>query len=358
MASMNGYVELERPKFITEIDGKAVDLYTIRNRAGMVARITNYGARVEQILVPDRSGRFGDVALGYETIDQVVGGQASMGAFIGRYANRIANGSFTLEGVTCRLAINNPPNSLHGGRKGSRFVVFDARQLGDAAVEMAYTYVDGEEGYPGNVASRVVYAVTDDNALDISYEATTDRTTVVNFTSHIFFNLAGGGDVLDHVLTINAQRFTPTDAAQIPTGELRAVSGTPFDFATPRRIGERIDAADAMLEGAKGYDLNYALERTGSGPEVAARVVEPGCGRVLEVLTTEPGLQLYSGNGLHGVRPRDVGKGGQVYGFRSGLCLEPQHFPDSPNRPGFPSTVLRPGERYSGRIVYRFSVQP
>lgn len=355
---MNGYVELDRRNFLTQIDGKPVDLYTIANRNGMVARITNYGAKVEQILVADRNGRLGDVALGYETIDQVVNGQSSMGAFIGRYANRIANGTFALAGKTYQLAINDPPNSLHGGSKGSHSVVFDARQLGDAAVEMTYTYRDGEEGYPGNVASRVVYSVTDDDALDIAYEATTDRITVVSFTSHIFFNLAGGGDVLDHVLTIEARRFTPADATLIPTGELRSTSGTPFDFSAPRQIGERIDAAAALLKGPGGYDLNYVLDRTGSEPVLAARVVEPGSGRVLEVLTTEPGLQLYSGDNLQGLAPRDVGKGGQVYGARAGFCLEPQHFPDSPNRPHFPSTVLEPGERYSGRIIYRFSVQP
>jgi aldose 1-epimerase len=355
--AMDRYVELDRKNFLKEIDGKPVDLYTIRNRNGMVVKITNYGAKVEQILVADRNRDFGDVALGYQTIDQVVNGQPSMGAFIGRYANRIANGAFSLEGKTYHLAINNPPNSLHGGRKGSRFVVFDARQLDSSAVEMTYTYGDGEEGYPGNLASRVVYSVAADDALEIAYEATTDKTTVVNFTSHIFFNLAGDGDVLEHVLTIKAQRFTPPDATQIPTGELRPVSHTPFDFTTPRRIGERIDAADALIKGANGYDINYVLDRTGSEPELAARVVEPRSGRVLEVLTTEPGIQFYSGNNLEGAKPRDVGKGGQVYGFRAGFCLEPQHFPDSPNRATFPSTVLKPGGRYSGRIVYRFSVQ-
>jgi aldose 1-epimerase len=277
-----------------------------------------------------------------------------MGAFIGRYANRIANGAFTLDGRTYRLPINNPPHSLHGGSRGSCFVVFDARQLGPAAVEMTYTYGDGEEGYPANLASRVVYAVTEDNALDIAYEATADKPTVVNFTSHIFFNLAGRGDVLEHELMINARHFTPTDSTLIPTGELRPVAGTPYDFTAPRRIGERI--RDSLLGATNGYDINYVLDDTTSGPRLAARVVDPVSGRVLEVLTTEPGLQFFSGNNLQGLAPRDVGKGGQVYGPHAGFCLEPQHFPDSPNRPHFPSTVLRPGERYSGRIVYRFSL--
>jgi aldose 1-epimerase len=355
---MDGSVELERKNFLAEIDGKPVDLYTIRNRAGMMVAITNYGAKVEQILVPDRSGVLGDVALGYETIDQVVNGQTSMGAFIGRFANRIAGGIFHLDGKAYRLAVNNPPNSLHGGRKGSRFVVFDARQLDSSSVEMRYTYRDGEEGYPGTVASRVVYAVTEDNALDISYEAVTDQTTVVNFTSHVFFNLAGAGhgDILDHVAMIAADRFTVPDATQIPTGELRSVRDTPFDFTRPRRIGERIDADDPLLAGPKGYDINYVLDKGAGALGLAARVSEPTSGRVMEVFSTEPGLQLYSGNGLEGKRPRDVGKGGKTYGFRSGLCLEPQHFPDSPNHPDFPTTVLRPGERYAGRIIYRFSV--
>ncbi len=355
---MDGFAELERNNFLAEIDGRPVDLFTLRNAGGMVVKVTNYGAKVEQILVPDRNGDLGDVALGYDTIDQVVNGQTSMGAFIGRFANRIAGGMFRLGGQTYRLAVNNPPNSLHGGRKGSRFVVFDARQLDGSSVEMRYTYRDGEEGYPGNLDSRVVYTVTADNALDIAYEAVTDRTTVVNFTSHIFFNLAGAGrgDILDHVAMIAADRFTVPDATQIPTGELRPVQGTPFDFTQPRRIGERIDADDSLLAGPKGYDVNYVLAKAPGEFCLAARVCEPTLGRVLEVLSTEPGLQFYSGNGLAGQVPRDVGKGGKPYGFRSGFCLEPQHFPDSPNRPEFPSTVLEPGERYAGRIVYRFSV--
>ena len=355
----DGYVELDRKNFVAQIDGKPVDLYTIKNKRGMVVKITNFGARVEQILVPDKTGKLGDVALGYETIDQVVNGQGSMGAHIGRYANRIAKGTFTLDGQTYQLPINNGPNHLHGGPKGSRFVVFDAKQAGPSTVVMRYTYKDGEQGYPGNVASSVTYAVTDKNELAISYDATTDRPTVVNFTNHSFFNLAGAGngDILGHVMMINADRFTVLDATQIPTGEIRAVAGTPLDFTQPHRIGERIEADYDQLKVGKGYDSNFVLNKKPGAFGLAARIAEPASGRVLEVLTTEPGMQIYTGNFLEGLKPRDVGKGGKVYEFRTGVCFEPQHFPDSPNHPEFPSTVLRPGERYTGKIVYKFSVE-
>lgn len=354
------YAELDRANFQKELDGRPVDLYTIRNKRNMVVKITNYGAKVEQILVPDREGKLGDVLLGYETLDQVINGQASMNAFIGRYANRIAKGRFTLYGQSHQLAINNPPNSLHGGNKGSRFVVFDARQLDDSSVQMSYVFKDGEESFPGTVPLRVVYRVTEDDALAISYEAVAaDKPTVVNFTSHLFFNLAGAGngDVLDHVLYLNAGSITPVDETAIPTGEFRPVAGTPMDFTKPTRIGVGIAADYDQIRIAPGYDVNWVLNKQGEELGLAAEVVEPNSGRTLTVYTTEPGIQFYSGNFLEGKSPRDVGKGGKVYKSHYGFCLEPQHFPDSVNHPNFPSTVLDSGKWYAGTIVYKFGVE-
>jgi aldose 1-epimerase len=355
-AATKDYVDLDRANFQKQVDGKPVDLFTIRNKKGMVVKITNYGARVEQILVPDRHGKLGDVVLGYESIDKVMGGQASMNAFIGRYANRVAKGHFTLDGKEYQLNINNAPNTLHGGTKGSRFVVFDAHQIDPSSVEMSYTYKDGEENFPGTLPTRVIYKVTDANALEISYEAVaTDKTTIANFTSHLFVNLAGHGDILGHVLTIPADSITPVDGTLIPTGEIRPVKGTPMDFTKPTAIGERIAADYDQIKYAPGYDVNYVLNKTGMG--LSARVVEPVSGRVLEIYSTEPGIQFYSGNFLEGKAPRDLGKGGQLYQVHDAFSLEPQHFPDSVNKPNFPSTVLKPGEWYKGKIIYKFSVQ-
>lgn len=357
---MKAYVDLDATKFQKEIDGKKVDLFTIKNKKGMVVKITNYGARVEQILVPDRHGKLGDVVLGYESIDQVMNGQASMNAFIGRYANRIAKGKFTLNGQDYQLKINNPPNTLHGGEKGSRFVVFDAHQIDASSIEMSYTYKDGEENFPGTLPSRVIYKVTDGNALEISYDAVAiDKPTVVNFTSHLFVNLAGAGngDILGHQLMINADRITPVDATLITTGEFRPVKGTPMDFTKPTAIGARITADYDQIKYAPGYDVNYVLNKKGSELSLALRVVEPVSGRKLEIYTTEPGLQFYSGNFLEGKSPRDVGKGGKVYNVHDAFSLEPQHFPDSVNKPNFPSTVLNPGDWYKGKIIYKFGVQ-
>ena len=352
-------MELERAKYRTQIDGKNVDLYAIRNKNGMVVGITNWGAKVQQILVPDKEGEVGDVALGYNSIDQLQAGQGAMGAFIGRYANRIGQARFTLDGQEYKLAANNGANSLHGGAKGSRFVVFDAKQIDDATVQMTYVFKDGEEGYPGTVPLRVIYSVTDENELSVAYDATAvDKTTVVNFTTHTFFNLAGHnrGDVLGHFVTINADAFTPVDGTLIPTGEIKPVAGTPLDFTKPETLGARIGQDYDQLKLGAGYDHNYVLNKKGNELSFAARVYEPTSGRVMEVWSTEPGLQLYSGNHLEGKTPRDIGKGGAVYASRTGLCLEPQHFPDSPNKPDFPSTVLRAGDWYSGKTVYKFSV--
>ena len=358
MTETKTYVELDRAKFQTEIDGKKVDLFTITNQQGMVVKITNYGARVEQILVPDRDGKLGDVVLGYESIDQVMHGQGSMNAFIGRYANRIGKGKFSLHGQDYQLNINDPPNTLHGGIKGSRFVVFDARQLDELSVEMSYTFKDGEENFPGTVPLRVVYKVTEANELDISYEAVAvDKPTIVNFTSHLFINLAGGGDILQQMLTINADTITPVDATHITTGEFRPVKGSPMDFTRPTRIGAGIAADYDQIKYGCGYDVNYVLNKKPGELGLATRVYDPKSGRELEIYSTEPGLQFYSGNFLEGKVPRDVGKGGEVYRVHSAMSLEPQHFPDLVNKPNFPSTVLNPGEWYTGKIIYKFGVQ-
>jgi aldose 1-epimerase len=353
------YVVLDPATFQAEIDSKKVALYTIRNSTGMAVSLTNFGARIEQILVPDRDGRLGDVALGYESIDQVRNGQSSMGAFIGRFANRIAEGRFSLDGKEYQLSRNNGPNSLHGGDKGSRFAVFEARQLDPASVRMSYTFKDGEENYPGNLVTTVTYAVTDHNEVVISWNAVADNRTIANFTDHTYFNLAGqgSGPILDHIVTINADRYTPVNRNLIPTGELRPVAGTPFDFTSPTAIGGRIGETDQQLTYGNGYDHNYVLNRRASGElGLAARIMDPRSGRVMELWTTEPGMQFFSGNNLEGRQPRDVGKGGKIYNFRDAFCVEAQHFPDSPNQPTFPSTVVEPGKPFTGKIIYRFSV--
>ena len=353
-------VELKRENFQKTVDGKPVDLYVLRNAKGSQASVTNYGAKIQQLLVPDRRGVLGDVVLGYDSIDAVIGGQASMGAFIGRYANRIANARFTLDGVTYQLNANSGPNSVHGGTRGSRFQVFDAQQLSPRSVEMRYVFRDGEENFPGTLPVRVVYTLDDDDALTIEWQATAEgKATVANFTGHAFFNLTGDPrvSVVDHVLSVDADRFLPLNATAIPTGELRPVAGTPMDFRTPKRIGQDIAAVDEQLRLGNGYDHHYVLNRPAGSAALAfaARVEEPTSGRVLEVWTTEPGLQVFSGNNLEAKAPRDLGKGGRLFAFRGAFCLEPSRFPDAPNQPAFPSTVLRPGQTYAGRIVYRFS---
>ncbi len=349
-------VTLDRAAFRTEIDGKTTDLHTLTGEGGLSVSLCDYGARIIQILAPDRDGVPGDVVLGYDNIASVMGGQASMGAFIGRFANRIAHGRFTLDGVEHRLACNGGAHHIHGGVKGSRFRVFDTERLGPGAVRMSLTYADGEEGYPGELRSSVTYRLEGDT-LRMEYEAATDRPTVVNFTGHAYFNLAGGGTILDHVLTMNARAFTPTDATSIPTGESRPVAGTPFDFTTPHAVGARIDADDEQIRFGSGYDHNMVIDKPPGAFGPVATVHEPSSGRTLEVMSSEPGAQLHSGNFLTGAAPRDIGKGGVPFVRRGGLCIEPQRFPDSPNQPGFPSTVLRPGDHYRGVIAYRFGVR-
>lgn len=345
--------------FGTLADGTAVDLYTLTNRNGVEARITNFGAGLVSLRVPDARGRMGDVVLGYDGPAGYETDTFYMGTVAGRYANRIAGGRFRLGGVEYRLAQNNGPNHLHGGLRGFNKVLWRMRELrqrrGEAAVELSYRSRDGEEGYPGNLSATVTYVLTDKNELRIEYAATTDRATVVNLTNHAYFNLAGegAGGILSHVLRINADRFTPVDETSIPTGELRPVEGTPFDFRRPTAVGSRIGQADEQLRFGRGYDHNFVLNKRGSELSLAAEVFEPSGGRVMQVWTTEPGVQLYTGNFLEGAR----GKGGKVYNVREGFCLEAQHFPDSPNRAAFPSTVLRPGRRYAQTTVYKFAVR-
>ena len=339
-------------------DGRQVDLYTLVNSHGIRARVMTHGAVVVSLEVPDRDGRLADVALGFDDMGGYLSDPPYFGAIVGRYGNRIAHGRFTLDGTEYALARNNGENHLHGGVKGFDKVIWEAEEVGGSdgpALRLSYLSADGEEGYPGNLSVEVTYTLTEGDELRVDYYATTDQATVLNLTQHTYFNLAGAGegDILDHELMINADRFTPVDETLIPTGELRKVSGTPLDFTSPTPIGARINQDDEQLRVGQGYDHNFVLRR-GKGLELAARVHEPGSGRVLEVYTTEPGMQFYSGNFLDGTIR---GKEGKVYLHRSGFCLETQHFPDSPNQPDFPSTVLRPGEEYRQTTVFRFSTR-
>jgi aldose 1-epimerase len=335
-------------------DGSPVEIFTLRKPGGIEARICNYGGILVSLKAPDRDGHLGDVVLGYDHFDGYLALSPYFGALVGRYANRIAQGTFPLEGVTYTLAVNNGPNSLHGGRKGFDKMIWQATQSCSGASPMLslnYLSKDGEEGYPGDLSVKAIYSLTDDDGLRLDFTATTDKTTIVNLSQHTYFNLAGKGDVLGHLLEIDADRFTPVDGTLIPTGELRPVAGTPFDFRQPTTIGLRIGQADEQLKHGHGYDHNFVLNHPMGRLDVVARVSEPVTGRVLEVSTTQPGLQFYSGNFLNGAI---TGKGGQVYHKHAGFCLEAQHFPDSPNHPAFPSVTLKPGEVYRNTIIYRF----
>lgn len=351
---------ISRAPFGTLSNGTAVFLYALRNTRGMQARIATYGGIVTSLTAPDRAGHFSDVVLGYDSLDAYVRSSPYFGAIVGRYANRIAEARFTLDGRQYVLAANNGANSLHGGNRGFDKVVWTVAKatVGPAGPVLSLTYrsADGEEGYPGTLDVEAVYTLTDDNALLLEFTATTDKDTIVNLTNHSYFNLRGKGDILGHSLQIHAGRFTPVDQTLIPTGEISPVGGTPFDFRQATPIGQRIGENSEQLRFGKGYDHNWVIDadsdRASDDIKLQATIREPETGRMLEVWSTEPGLQFYSGNFLDGSL---VGKGGQRYAFRSGFCVEPQHFPDSPNRPAFPSTLVKPGQVYRSTIIYRFS---
>lgn len=336
--------------FGTLADGQTVSLYTLVNANGMKVKVTNYGGIVTSLEVPDKNGKFEDVVLGYDKLDGYLKDSPYFGALIGRYGNRIAKGKFTLNGKTYTLATNDGANHLHGGLKGFDKVVWDAEIVkteNSVGLKLSYLSKDGEEGYPGNLSCSVTYTLTNENELKIDYEATTDKPTPVNLTHHGYFNLAGQGncDILNHVMMINADKYTPVDDGLIPTGELKSVKDTPMDFTTPEKIGARIE----QVKG--GYDHNYVLNNQSGKMALAARVYEETSGRVMDVFTTEPGIQFYSGNFLDGTI---TGKSGKVYHKYYGFCLETQHYPDSPNKPKFPSVILNPGETYTHHTVYKF----
>jgi aldose 1-epimerase len=350
-----------REPFGALANGDSVHVFTLKNANGIELRTIDYGGIVVSLRTPDRNGNFDDIVLGFDDVAGYEKWSPYFGALIGRYANRIAKGRFTLDGREYHLALNNGVNSLHGGIKGFDKVMWHAEPVQDSSgVGVVFTYAsrDGEEGYPGNLDVTVRYTLTDRNEFRIDYAATSDKATPVNLTQHSYFNLRGdgGGDVLGHVLAIDADRYTPIDTTLIPTGQLAPVDGTPFDFRKGVRIGERISAADPQIEAGGGYDHNFVINRgDSSGTQLvhAAHVVEPVSGRTLDVSTTEPGLQFYSGNFLDG---SFAGKAGHVYQRRNGFCLETQHFPDSPNQPSFPSTILRPGQQFHSSTVYTFGV--
>jgi aldose 1-epimerase len=341
-------------------DGTAVEIYTLRNSKGMEATIMTYGGIVTSLKVPDKNGKFDDIVLGYDNLDGYIKATPYFGALIGRYGNRIAKGKFSLDGVEYTLATNNAPNHLHGGLKGFDKVVWtvEEAEVGEHGpkLELAYLSKDREEGYPGNLKVKATYTLLEDNALQVKFKATTDKDTVCNLTHHSYFNLAGGGDVLGHVVQINADTFTPVDSTLIPTGELVPVAGSPFDFRQPVVIGAHINETNnEQIKFSGGYDNNWVLNKKSAGElSLAARVSEPTSGRTMEVWTTSPGMQFYTGNFLDGTI---TGKGGWVYQFRNGFCMEPQGFPDSPNHPNFPTTELKPGEIYKNTIIYKFATE-
>lgn len=343
--------------FKANLNGKEVALYTLKNKNGAEASITNYGGRIVSLWVPNNKGGFTDVVLGYDSLKTYQKkGEPFFGALIGRYGNRIAKGKFTLDGHTYQLQLNDGVNTLHGGFDGFFGKVWDAKKVNDQTLELAYFSKDGEAGYPGNLTVKVTYELTNDNEIKISYQATTDKNTVVNLTNHAYFNLNGDGDstITDHLLTINADGYTPVDATLIPTGKIEKVAGTPFDFNTATTIGARINESNEQLKYGKGYDHNFVL-RKAAGLQKVATVSSTKTGIVMDILTEEPGLQFYSGNFLTG--DTHDGKNQQSYPHRSAFCLETQHFPDSPNQASFPSTTLKPGQEYKTVTIYKFTVQ-
>ena len=360
MPSTSKTSTITKDAFGTAPDGQAVDIYTLSNAKGAQARIMTYGGVVQSLSVPDEHGNFADVVLGYDNLDGYLDKKTPyFGALIGRYGNRIGGAKFTLEGQTYTLATNNGPNSLHGGLKGFDKVVWTAApslSVDGPVLTLTYLSKDGEEGFPGNLQVKAVYTLTEDNALKLEFTATTDKATVVNLTHHSYFNLAGAGNgnILKHVVYIKGDSTTPVDAGLIPTGEIKPVDGTPFDFRTPTAIGARINDPDPVLQYGPGYDHNWIINKAPGEYALMARVVEPTSGRTLEVWSDEPALQFYAGNFLDGTI---TGKGGKVYKHRSAFCMEPQHYPDSPNKPNFPNVVLKPGETYHNIIVYKFGNQ-
>jgi len=353
-----GQMDVDVKPFGKTPDGKEVRLYSLRNAAGMTAEIMTYGAIVISLEAPDKDGNMGDIVLGYDNLQDYLKETPYFGAIVGRYGNRIGKGRFILDGTTYTLATNNNGNHLHGGIKGFDKVVWDDEPVwrpDGVGVKLSYLSKDAEEGYPGNLNATVIYVLTNKNELRIEYEATTDKATPVNLTHHGYFNLTGGQrDILGHELMLNADKCTPVDAGLIPTGHLVDVTGTPMDFRRSTPIGARIDADYEQLKFGGGYDHNWVLNKKGKTMTLAAKVYEPTTGRVMEVWTTQPGIQFYAGNFLDGTL---TGKQGQVYQHRYGFCLETQHFPDSPNKPGFPSTILRPGGKYETTTIYRFSTK-
>jgi Galactose mutarotase and related enzymes len=348
--------EMVRKDVFGTHNGKEIYLLTLTNKAGNVVRVTNFGAKINWIEIPDKNGKKDNVTFGYDTFDETLKGDMSFGSVVGRFANRIAKGKFTLDGVVYNTPVNNGPNTLHGGPAGWHSVVWNTEILKDSkfpAVKFTYVSPDMEAGFPGKVNASITYTWTDNNEIVMDYTCTTDKRTVVNVTNHAYFNLhgAGNGDILDHILTLKASAFTPIDSFMIPTGEIRPVAGTPFDFNTPHTIGERIGEKYDQLVLGHGYDHNYILDNK---EEVDVTVYEPVSGRKLEVITDQPGMQLYTGNFLDG---KQIGHGGKAFNFRSGLCLESGHYPDSPNHPDFPTTVLNPGETFKSTTIYRFSVK-
>jgi aldose 1-epimerase len=338
------------------LKGKTVYLYTLINSNGNILKVTNYGGKINWIEVPDRNGKRANITFGYDTFEETRKGDMSFGATVGRYANRIAGGKFILDGIEYTTPVNNGPNTLHGGPQGWHSVVWDGEVLettSEPSVRFTYVSPDMEAGFPGTVIAEVTYTWTDNDEIKMEYKCSTDKKTVLNITNHAYFNLhgEGNGDILDHELMIRASAFTPVDSVMIPTGEIRPVKGTPFDFTTPHVIGERIDENYDQLKLGKGYDHNFVLDNR---EEPDAVLYDPSSGRVLEVITDQPGLQFYSGNFLNGTK---TGHKGIVYKYRSGLCLEADHFPDSPNHPDFPSTILNPGEIFRSTTVYRFSIR-
>ncbi len=340
-------------------DGKTVELYTLKNANGAEAKIMTYGGIVQSLSVPDKNGKLGDVVLGYDNLQGYIDKTPYFGALIGRYGNRIGGAKFTLEGKTYTLATNNGPNSLHGGLVGFDKVVWTARPMETSqgpALILTYVSKDGEEGFPGNLEVVALYTLTDNNELKVEFTAKTDKPTVANLTHHSYFNLAGqgNGDILGHVVYINADKTTPVDSGLIPTGEFADVTGTPFDFRKPMTIGARINDSDTVLQYGPGYDHNWVVNKPFGKLGLQARVEEPTSGRVMEVWSDEPGLQFYAGNFLDGTIK---GKGGVAYQIHTGFCMEPQHYPDSPNKPNFPTTELKPGQTYHNVIVYKFSTK-